>query len=112
MANQQAAGKKNSGKNATTSDHRLAKYLRYKQMHGNKQRNHSPSHTRSPLVRTTQRNIQIDKYTAAYKKAIRDNDEVMPELPLSRETKRMIGELKAVGNYPMHSREGKLGNRR
>ena len=103
MADKQAASKKNSGKNATTSETRKAKYLHYKQAHGNKQHSHSPSHTRSPLVRSTQRRIQVNEYTQAYKQAMHDKAEVMPDLPLSRETKRMIGELKALGNYPMRS---------
>jgi len=104
MADKQAASKKNSGKNASTNDYHKAKYLHYKQAHGNKQHSHSPSHTRSPLVRSTQRRIQVNEYTQAYKQAVRDNAEIMPDLPLSRETKRMVGELKALGNYPMRSR--------
>jgi len=99
------------GRNLSTSETRKHKYASYKSEHGSKQHSHSAPSKRSPLVRHTQRRVEIGLFVEAYKEAVRKSTEgdEMPVLPLSRQTRRMIGELKAMGNYPMVSRTSKRG---
>jgi hypothetical protein len=96
MANQQAASKKGSGKNATTSVQRKAKYQAYKSRHGNTQHAHPDSSKRSTLVHDNRRRQVINDYVKAYKLLPKD---VVPEpMPWDPSTIRMINNIKHLAS--------------
>lgn len=90
MADTQAAGKKNSGKNCTTSVWRKQRYAAYKLRHGNCQHNHPSSSMRSPLNKISRRRVVVNEYYKNYKLHL--NDEVMEPLPFDPATVRMLRE--------------------
>lgn len=93
MADVQAASKKNSGKNCSTSPLRKSHYQTYKLHHGNKQHNHPVSSKRSPLVKISRRNQVVNDYYKGYHSMLAatiKNDTEMPCLPWDPATVRML----------------------
>jgi hypothetical protein len=93
MADVQAASKKNSGKNCSTSPLRKQHYASYKLKHGNKQHVHPVSSKRSPLVKISRHKQVVADYYKSYNTLVVQSNKLdtdMPALPWDPATVRML----------------------